>query len=358
MNEETITHELQKYNVTDAAIAILNAEYMALKVKDVNDKKGYEVVKTARIDIKRRRVEVEKTRVTLKAESLEYGRRVDGEAKRITALLTPIEDYLSDQESRVTDELARIKAEAEAKVLIILQSRENRLLDLGCRFDRITESYSYGALVAPVALIKVAPDEAWDKIVSAIQDAVDTDDAKRLAEQALILKVQQEQETERQRLAEEGRKIKAEQDRIAAEQAKERDRLAQEAKAIQEAKDAIAREKKAAEDALLKAEQDKLKAKEVSDALAAGIEEGKRKAEQAVKDADEARIAKELKAKEAAERKMARAPDKVKILLIADILDTIQTPDVKTEDGKAVALAVMMSIAELVKDIRDKVEAL
>jgi len=69
MEEQTIKNELAKYNVTDAAIAKLNADYMALAVKGVDDKAGYEVVKAARIDIKKRRVEVEKTRVTLKRKA-------------------------------------------------------------------------------------------------------------------------------------------------------------------------------------------------------------------------------------------------------------------------------------------------
>jgi hypothetical protein len=320
MNEETIKRELQKYNVTDAAIAKLNAEYMSLAVKDANDKQGYEVCKAARIDIKKRRVEVEKTRVILKAESLEYGRRVDGEAKRITALLEPIETHLIGQEKIVDDEKARIKAEEEAKEAARVQARIDRLESMGMGLVAGHYRLPYGAegVAVPVAILKVCTDEQFTQFVEKIQEKKDAEDARvkaeddaRKVESERLAKVSADQESERLRLAEITRRQAAEQATIDSEQAR----------------------KEAAEKARIETE--------------ARI---KREAED--------KAAKEVAAKIAAEKKAARAPDKVKILLIADTLDAIQTPDVKTDDGKAVALSVMMSIAELIKIIRDKAEVL
>jgi hypothetical protein len=79
--------------------------------------------------------------------------------------------------------------------------------------------------------------------------------------------------------------------------------------------------------------------------------------EKAKREAEE-KAAKELAAKIKEEKKAARAPDKTKILLIADTLDAIQTPDVKTDEGKAVALAIMMDIQALIKSIRERAGAL
>ncbi len=340
-----------KFDITEAEISELRVKYMELTIKGMDDKPGFDAVHRARIDIKGRRVFVEKTGKAFREKAIKYQKDVIAEEKRIIGLLAPIEDYLSDQENRVAEEVARIKAEAEAKVLAILQARCDRLLDMGCRFDRITNSYSYGVLVAPVAMIKVTPDAQWETICSAIQETVDADKAKAAEEADRIAKIQ------------------AEQERIAAEQAKERERLAAEGKAIQDAKDALTREKRAAEDAILKAEQDKQRAIEMEKAKAEAAEKARIETEQRIKREAEEKEAKakaeaefrvkmEEKARIAAEKKKARAPDKVKILLIADALDAIQTPDVKTEDGKAVALSVMMSITELVKNIRDKAKEL
>ncbi len=96
-------------------------EYMPLAIRDVNDAAGFKAVHSARMVVKSHRVQVEKVRKELKADALEYGRRVDGEAKRIVAMLKPIEDHLAQQEDAHEAEKERIrnadrlKAEAEAK---------------------------------------------------------------------------------------------------------------------------------------------------------------------------------------------------------------------------------------------------
>jgi len=130
-------------------------------------------------------------------------------------------------------------------------------------------------------------------------------------------------------------------------------------------------------EAAIKAEQDKIDAekKRIADEEAARIkaiadkealEKAKKEAaDKAVKEAEEKRIKAEKEAADkaekeriAAEKKAAKAPDKVKILLVADALDAIKTPDVKTEEGKAFVIAMMMSIEKLTKEIRTKAEVL
>ena len=115
---------------------------------------------------------------------------------------------------------------------------------MGCRFDRIANAYSYGELVAPVAMIKVAPDEQFEKICSVIQEAINAEKAIKATEEtrrliAKILKVQQEQEEERQR------------------QAKERERLAAEAKEFKTRVTGWPKRRKDAEEAILKGQTGK-----------------------------------------------------------------------------------------------------
>ncbi len=112
---------MQKFAPTDTAIAEMSEQYLPLQVSGIDDVEGLKAVHSARLVVKSHRVQVEKVRKELKADSLAYGRRVDGEAKRITALLEPIEQHLSDQENAVVAEkeriknAARLKVEAEAK---------------------------------------------------------------------------------------------------------------------------------------------------------------------------------------------------------------------------------------------------
>jgi hypothetical protein len=109
MSTDFIKKELKKYNITDAEISKVSKECMQLIVTSVDDMTNYNIVKQARIGIKAKRVEVEKKRKELKSESLAFGKAVDGEAKRIFALIAPIEEYLISQEDIVDDEKQRIK---------------------------------------------------------------------------------------------------------------------------------------------------------------------------------------------------------------------------------------------------------
>jgi len=108
-------------SVSDAAIATMAEQYLPLTIADVNDTAGFKQVHEARMVVKSKRVEVEKVRKMLKADALEWGRKVDSEAKRLTGLLEPIESHLESEEKRIQDEkeriknAARLKAEAEAR---------------------------------------------------------------------------------------------------------------------------------------------------------------------------------------------------------------------------------------------------
>jgi hypothetical protein len=115
-----VSQQLRQFALTNAAIAECRAAYMPLTIAGVNDAEGFKRVHTARIVIKNYRVDVEKVRKTLKADSLEYGRKVDAEARRIVSLLDPIEAHLTHEESvyeaakEAIRNAARLKAEAEA----------------------------------------------------------------------------------------------------------------------------------------------------------------------------------------------------------------------------------------------------
>lgn len=115
------TRELISYSPTEQAIAAWREQFMRLKIRDLKDAEGYKAVHEARMVVKDARVSIEKKRKELKADALEYGRKVDAEAKRITALIEPIELHLQTEESRIDAEreavknAARLQEEAEAR---------------------------------------------------------------------------------------------------------------------------------------------------------------------------------------------------------------------------------------------------
>ena len=272
--------ELQRFSPTDSAIAAMTAEYMPLVIRGIDDTEGYQRVRSARLTVKDHRVRVEKVRKELKADSIEYGRRVDGEAKRITALLLPIEEHLESQENAVIAEKERIKNAARVEA----------------------ERKAAEAKAAEEARIK-AEQAAENERLRIEREKLD---AERRAMEAERAKIEQAQAAERARQ-------KAEQDKIDVERRKveaEAQRLA----AIEAARQrAIEMEKARAESAeRARVETEQRIAREAADREAAA--KAKKEAEEAAK-----------------ARAEALRPDREKLLAVAALVMAIEIPIVSNE---------------------------
>jgi len=70
----------------------------AIVVTDENQKAEMELAREGRLFLKAARIDVEKTRVSLKAEALLESKAVDGMSNVLKALIVPLEKYLDKQE--------------------------------------------------------------------------------------------------------------------------------------------------------------------------------------------------------------------------------------------------------------------
>ncbi len=335
--------------VADIAIAQMDAQYLNLKIKDVTDKEGYEAVHEGKMAYVHTRTKVEKKGLELrkkaKATIEDYLVAEKKEETRILNLLMPGEVRLTEEEKAYTDALETIRLEQIRQEELRIQTRRDRLVGLGIGFNG--QIWSSLGMETPDLSIRLTDDEGFELIVAKYQAAINIEAQRIEAEQQK--KREAEEKLARQTAAQEELRVKLEQDRLAFE--------AQQRRAAEE-KVEWERRKKAELDAIEAAKQKAIKDEEdrrqkvIDDARRVEELETARKeaAEQAVRDLR----ASEEKERIAAERKAARQPDKVKILQVAKVLDEIQTPEVKTEDGKAVALWVMMEIQELIKEIKEK----
>lgn len=82
-------------------------------VKDETDITTMAIAKEKRLDLKRIRVEAEKTRKELKEQSLREGRAIDGIANVIKALIVPVEEHLEAQEKFAERLIAQKEADTE-----------------------------------------------------------------------------------------------------------------------------------------------------------------------------------------------------------------------------------------------------
>ncbi len=323
--EGYIETALKKYNITDAAIEKTKAEYMKLKVDDIDDKEGYQLVRTARMNIKAKRIDVEKTRKGLKEESLTFGRAVDGEAKRIISLLQPIESYLHEQEKDIDDERLRIKTEVETKDRERIQGRVKRLYDMGMVFNGFGYQYKEMKEISGEQIGDMTNEE-YDKLlldIIAIQredEATQAEiDKKKKEEEARLAKVKAEQEAESKRLVAEKARIQKEQEAKEAVLKAESDRIEAEKQKIED-------EKKRLED-------EKKRQAEVEKAEKTAIDRAKKESDEKAKREAAEKAEKERIAKMEAELAEKMKPDNEKLTSYADKIEAVPAPELSYEQS-------------------------
>jgi hypothetical protein len=322
--------ELAKFGPMAAELTALVEQYKPLKIAGIDDKAGFAAVHEARIALRDKRIQVEETRKELKAGVLEAGRAIDAEAKKLTAIVEPVETALKAQEDAVEAERQKIKDAEAAQRRAVVQGRVDALKQLGTAawFGEV-ETWSDAEFELR---LKAAHEEANRREKAAAELA--RLEAERKEREAAEEKTRQEKlAAERAEMA----RVKAEQERIAAEQKAEADRLAAEKAKIEAAQQAE-RERIAAWDRRIAAEKQALEDAEHERKRLIDLEEAKRiAAEKALE--EERRRQAEFEAsrqremerrKEETERLEAERPAREKILQFAQVVAALDVPNVPT----------------------------
>lgn len=201
-----MTTVIQEYSATEAALASLSQKYKAV-IFDVKTAGGMETARKGRAELRTYRVSLEKMRVSLKADVLERGRAIDGEAKRITneieSLEVPIDEQIKKEEQRLED-IRTAKAREEAA----------RVAEV----ERVAKEAEERRIAEELAKIERQKEE--------LRKA----EAKRLADEAESRrKIEDEQRAARLKMEEEERAARkareAEEDRIRTERKVEQDKI-------------------------------------------------------------------------------------------------------------------------------------
>lgn len=334
--------ELDRTKITiisqvETAIAELRETYMGLAIAGPEDRKGYLAVSEARKDVKARRVKVEHARKALKEDALAYGRLVDGEAKRITAMLEPIEQHLQEQEDGYEASREAIKRKAAAEAQAKLQARVDALGAVGGSVS--------------IAVLQALTDEQFAVELS---KAAEADNARKAAKEKARI--------ERERQEEEARKLReAEEAQLAAERAKlEAERKAQEEQArIEREKlederrmQAEAQRKIDAENNRLAAERQRIEREEFErQAKAKAEQEAREKLER--ERVEQERLAKEKAEREAeeAKRREAMKPDLEKLRDYVAAVEAVPIPDIQSQDVRLKLLSLTMTIEKYCGDV-------
>ena len=258
------------YTATEQGLAELRARLTG-RVYDVTTGKGMDEARKDRAECRSLRVDLEAKRKEIKAPALDYCRRIDSEAKRITTEIEGMEDPIDQQikAEEARKEAARAERErAEAERLAGINAQIDRVRNMPILYVTATPAVISEAIAE---LQSMDLDALFDEVhrpraVEAQQGALDTltalhtervtaiAEAARLAAERAELERQQAEAKEAQRIADDAASAaRAEADRAAQA---ERDRL-----------DAIARQEQAAREkeleareAAVRAEQERIEA--------------------------------------------------------------------------------------------------
>lgn len=248
---------LVQYSKTEAALAALREKYTGATF-DLTTTKGDKEARAARLELTTLRTSLEKRRKEFKAPALEFGKKIDAEAARITSEIEALEQPIDAQIRADENRRAAEKAERERIERERVAAHQNRLNTIracvgraqGLPSERIANGIAQvEAMVTDAATWEEFAGEAATAQAETLAAMRSMFDAAKAREDEEARVEQQRQENERQaaenraaaeRLAEAQRELdakaaalQAEQDAIAARRAQE------EADAQREADDAI-----------------------------------------------------------------------------------------------------------------------
>lgn len=237
--------QIDKFTPQKAELQTLAAQYSALTIAGIQDKAGYKIVDEARKDLKRKRVEITKTGKELREEAVAFQKKVIAVEKELVALIEPVELDLATKQEAI-DKAIQMEKRRES-----LPYRQEQLKELGVvvadEFLLIMEDAAYLAFVTEKKAEKVAEQE---RQLKEQQEALAKAQAKLEEDKRLeAAKIEAAAQAAVQAAA------KAEQDKLAAVEA-ERKKAADERAALVAEQEQKERDRQAAVEAEAKAKKE------------------------------------------------------------------------------------------------------
>ena len=227
---------IEKFSEFTSIATEWNEKANAIVVTDESQIDLMKQAREGRLLLKAKRIEIEKTRKSLKEQSLNEGRLIDSIAKSLTILVEPAEKHLELQERFAEIQDQKRKAELKTK-----------------RYEIILP---YAEVIDPETLnLGLITEEAFAGILKYAKDTLETKlETERLA------KIEQEEKAKAE--AEEKEKLRLENEKLKAEALEHSKAVMQKQKEASELK-AKADELLAKKNAELKAISDKMKEQEI-----------------------------------------------------------------------------------------------
>lgn len=198
-------NKLAPITAIEADIARMKAQYQGLSIKGPDDKEGFNSVASARKDVKKAMVSVEKIRKSLVDDAVKWQRQVNTAARGITEKLEEVKRPLELMETQYTLAVEQQKQYEQQQRELKIQSRAESILKLNARFNGT--HFTLGEISISQSAIERLEDADFEsELLLMTQES-----------EAILLKEdaeKQAQEGEKKRLKDEADKLKAAQDQL------------------------------------------------------------------------------------------------------------------------------------------------
>ena len=258
-----------------------------LVVTDATQITEMKQARDARLILRQIRIDADKKRKELKEDSLRYGKAVQGVYNVIEFLIAPIEQHLQDQEDFA--KIAEKKRQDELRIL------------------RTAEIESYQAFLPPLGDLGTCKQEDFDRWCQIAKDQEKAQEAQAQKEAQDALEKAEAEAKERERISRENDELR---------------KQAQKAEAERVEAERVAREEREEAQKVLDAERSERA--RIEDEIKAKAEAERVEAE---------RVARE-------EKQAKSAPDKVKLLALASMVNSLDLPDVSSPEANEILVNV------------------
>jgi colicin import membrane protein len=376
--------QLAPYDEFKAKIESLKKTAESITVTDISQTAEMKIARTTRLALKDIRISIEHRHKELKADILVQGRKIDAGKNELLAVLEPLELRLKDQEEFIERETARIQSEKRiariAEITPFLSAPP--LVDLGLVKDDAYAGMLQDAKDAHAARLAREQREKEEAEAKAKAEAEERErirvenerlkkeaaereaaaKAEREAAEKARLEAEESARKEREaaaaKLREANEKAERERKEAAEKARKEREAIEAKARADKEAAEAQARKEREAERLKMKQDREAEEAKmreqmrknEEAAALDRKIAEDQRQRAEALQKSireQEAKLKAKIDAEESEKKRLAKAPDKEKLLAFAEVVWSLKIPVFATEEGKLVGEKLAGGIKKL-----------
>jgi len=353
LEENKVDSLLKSFSTYFNEAKIIAEEAKNILVTDESQIDLMQKARENRLQLKEIRINAEKTRVTLKEQSLREGRAIDGVNNLIKALIAPVEEHLERQEK-----FAEMKEKAR------LESIYSERLEKLSKYVDDVSLYN----------IKEMTDEVFANLLLGCKSAYDAKiEAQKKADEEAIEKEKKER-TYRDRMynlnrfydfidigkltvdtSEEDYQVMLKEGQTAKEKHdSEQEKIRKENEELQKKAEADRKAKEESDKKLQDQIEAQKKLKEEAEAKLKAEKEAQEKKEREAKLAEENKI----KAEEESKRKALLAPDKDKLIEFATVIDKLIAPSLASREAGLIIEKALVTLSDVSSYIREKSKAL